>query len=1113
MKSRPRTASQQRVAAVSILGATSALAPGLGLAAAQNLSPAYSQNFDTLIASGSAAFVDDGTIAGWYSARTGTGATIVANDGSSNAGALYSYGTGTNAERALGTLGSGNAAVGNLLYGVRLVNNSADVVTALSVSYAGEQWRNSAAVVQTVDFTYQIGAAGLNSGAWTDVNALDFTSPVTGGTAGALNGNTVTNRATISGTISGLSLAPGQEIWLRWADIDHSGADHGLAIDDLSVTPTFSSGGDEPPAVVGTTPANGATAVPVNANIAVSFSEPVTAGGDAFALSCATSGPHTFALSSSGNTVFTLNPDADFANGEICVVTVAAAGVSDLDGTPDSMAADYFFSFTVATGGGAGLTPIYQIQGGGAASPMIGQTKTTSGVVTRINNNGFFIQDQAGDGNAATSDGILVFTGFAPAVSTGDLVQLSGTVAEFNTGASSNADTLAHPVTELTVPTGITVLSTGNTINPVAVPLPEAVNDDLERYEGMLVTLNGPLTASQNFFQGRYGQVTLSANGRLENPTNKYRPGTAEAIALADEDARRRILLDDGTSLQNPNPTPYIGADNTLRAGDTVASVTGVIDYGLATNDNTKFGDYKIHPTQAVSFARANARTAAPEAVGGNLKVASFNVLNYFTTFTNGTTAFGQTGQGCSLDGAVSAGNCRGADSSAEFTRQRTKIVAAIQAIDADVVGLMEIQNNGNTAAQNLVDGLNAAMGAGTYAVLPLPPQGTGTDAIRVAMIYKPASVTLAGSSFSDTDAIHDRPPLGQTFAAPNGQPFTVVVNHLKSKGSCPAGSSDVNADQGDGQGCWNNRRLLQAQRLRTWVAANAGADALLIGDLNAYGREDPIDDLASHGYVDVVGAFNSFGYSYVFDGAAGRLDHALATASLSTKVAAVKLWHINADEPSIIDYNLEFKQPACGSCGPDYYTATAYRSSDHDPVVVGLNLNDLDGDGLSDAIEALLGTNPNDLDSDDDGIPDGTEDANHDGVVGPGETNPANADTDGDGIQDGTELGYSAGVADPDGAGPLLGTNPAVFVPDADPATTSSPWQADTDGDGYNDGVEDPNHNGRVDAGEYDPLSSASFPPAQASVQVPMLPGWAMVLFGVVLAAMQWRMGKSRGS
>lgn len=806
-----------------------------------------------------------------------------------------------------------------------------------------------------------------------------------------------------------------------------------------------------------------------------------------------------------GSVIFTVVDDAQAEGAESALLTLSNPPAGYNLGVASQ-------TINIADNDGA-LTPIYQIQGSGSQSALLGQLITTSAVVTRLNNNGFFMQDALGDGDALTSDGIFVFTSSAPTVQVGQLIQLTGTVAEFNTGAAGNADTLAHKVTQLTSPSGISVISSGNVIAPLPVTLPETINDDLERYEGMLVTLAGPLTASQNYFQGRYGQVTLSVNGRMEIPTNKFRPNTAQAINLAYANVRSRIILDDGTSTQNPNPTPYIGVDNTLRAGDTVAQVTGVIDYGLATSSNTGFGDYKIHPTSAVSFSRANVRTNAPEMVAGNIKVASFNVLNFFTTFTDGTTADGLSGQGCSLGGNLAAGNCRGASNLAEFNRQRSKIIAAIGAINADVVGLMEIQNNGNVAVQNLVDGLNSALGAGTYAALPLPGAGSGDDAIRVAMIYKPASLALVGSAQSDTDAIHNRPPLLQTFASANGQQFSLVVNHFKSKGSCPdAGSDPTNEDAADGQGCWNGRRLLQAQRLRTWLASLGANHALIIGDLNAYAQEDPIIELTNNGYVDQIGAFNSFGYSYVFDGAAGRLDHAISSSALSPWVAGVKLWHINADEPSIIDYNLEFKQPACPACGPDYYTPGVFRSSDHDPVIVGLHLNDKDGDGLSDALEASLGSDPTDVDSDDDGLADGSEDANRNGSTDGSETSPSNADSDSDGLQDGTEKGVTTAIADPDGAGPLKGTNTTLFIADLDPASTTNPTSNDTDADGAPDGSEDNNHNGRFDAGEYDPLNPLSNPfGTGASRQVPLLPIWAMLLFAISLVALQQLKARTR--
>ena len=596
-------------------------------------------------------------------------------------------------------------------------------------------------------------------------------------------------------------------------------------------------------------------------------------------------------------------------------------------------------------GGGGGGTPVAAtipaIQGNAATSPLVGQLVVTSGVVTRVNSNGFFIQDLNGDGNPATSDGLFVFTSTTvyPDALPGNLVQVTGAVAEFASGAG----TAATPLTQIANPTSVSFQGSGYTLTPVTVTLPVAPGESLERYEGMLVRIESALTVQQNFLQARFGQLTLGV-GRHETPTNRYRPNSPQALALAELQARSRVMLDDGASTQNVNPTPYFGANGVPRAGDTVTNLVGTLDFGLSGTSSAGPGLYRLHPVAAPVFTATNPR---PRALAGldndKTKIAAMNVLNYFTTFTNGQTADGQTGQGCTVGSSTTAGNCRGANNLAEFQRQRDKIVRALAGLDADVVGLMEIQNNGNVAAQNLVDALNAQVRSGPWAVAPLPAQSTGTDAIRVAMIYKPAKVTLVGGAVSDTDPVNNRPTLAQTFAAPGGERFTVVVNHLKSKGSCPgAGDPDAagNLDAGDGQGCWNATRLQQAQRLRTFVAQlqqNSGTnDVLLVGDMNAYGQEDPIFELTSNGFVDQAARYNSFAYTYVFDGLAGRLDHAISSASMSPKIVATKLWNINADEQIAYDYNLEFKQPACATCAPDPANRyDPYRSSDHDPILV----------------------------------------------------------------------------------------------------------------------------------------------------------------------------------
>ncbi|MBC8075664.1 MAG: ExeM/NucH family extracellular endonuclease, partial [Chloroflexales bacterium] len=597
------------------------------------------------------------------------------------------------------------------------------------------------------------------------------------------------------------------------------------------------------------------------------------------------------------------------------------------------------------------LRTIPEIQGAGATTPFPNANVTVRGIVVgdlqgASGQNGFYIQDADGDGNTATSDGVFVFVpsasplfGFDVAV--GDAVQVSGRVTEFNT------------LTEIDFVTEITKCGTNTTLAPVVVDLPEPVNNDLERYEGMLISIAETLTVSQNFFQGRFGQVTLSSagtlfpGGRLYNPTNFYDAGSPQAIALADENARRLIVLDDGFGGQNPNPIPYIieggltgPADDTLRAGDTTPGIIGVLDFG-PINSNSNIRDYRVQPTQPVVFTRVNGRTDAPAAVGGNAKVSSFNVLNYFTTID-------QAGAQCFPSNMRS--DCRGADSALEFTRQRDKIVAAIMAIDADVLGLIEVENNGATAVGNLVDALNAEEGAGTYAFIadpigigPIDEPGEttypgGDDAIKVALIYQPARVTPLGAALAANDPAFEigRAPVSQAFQLnSNGAVFSVIINHFKSK-NCDPTPTGGNVDTG--QGCFNELRVQQAQALLGFIGSvqqSAGDnDVLVIGDLNAYGEEDPVQLLEAAGLVNLGERFvpEAERYSFVFDGQAGELDHALATSGLNQQASGATIWHINADEPSVIDYNTEFKPQ-------DLYAPTPYRSSDHDPAVIGFNL------------------------------------------------------------------------------------------------------------------------------------------------------------------------------
>jgi len=572
---------------------------------------------------------------------------------------------------------------------------------------------------------------------------------------------------------------------------------------------------------------------------------------------------------------------------------------------------------------GDAATLIHTIQGSGATSPEEGNKHVVEGVVvgdfqdTATELSGFFLQEEDGDadGDAATSEGIFVNdNGFAD-VDMGDVVRVKGEVDEaFGLTQLESITDLAECADQV------------GGASAASVTLPVAV--DLEPYEGMGVNFAQTLYATDNFNWHRFGEVVLSVGGVLDNPTDVVPPG-APALALQDLNNRSQVQLDDGSSLSSSDPAfdppSYISADGTMRRGDTVDGLTGALGYA--------FGAYEVHPTASVSFTRVNDRDPAPD-VGGTIQVGAFNVLNYFTTIDN-------AGPIC---GPLFDQGCRGADSADEFTRQRDKIIDAIVELDAEVLGLMEIENAAdNTPEADLVAGLNAVAGAGTYAYVETPG-GVGNDAIRVSLLYQPGEVTLVGDfAILDTSVDPDfnddknRAVLAQTFEEnATGEVFTVAVNHLKSKGSACDDVGDP--DAGDLQGNCNGVRTAGAIAQANWLAGDptgsGDPDFLITGDLNAYAQEDPIVALEDAGYNDLIQIFDGLdAYSFVFFGQGGYLDHAMATPSLTDKVTGATHWHINADEPRGLDYNLDANNQA------SLYNPDEWRASDHDPVLVGLDM------------------------------------------------------------------------------------------------------------------------------------------------------------------------------
>ena len=768
--------------------------------------------------------------------------------------------------------------------------------------------------VQQVALQFRVGSSG------------NFTNVPAGYVADATTGPSLATLVTPVSVVLPAAADNQPLVQVRMITTNAAGSDEWVGIDDISVT---GSTADAAPTVSSTTPANGAVDVAVDANITINFSEAVDVTGNWFDIACAGSGSHT-ATVSGGLQNFTLDPDADFADGELCTVTVFAANVTDqdTDDPPDNMAANHVFSFTTADVQLCGdpATLIHTIQGSGLTSPLNGTPNTViEGVVVGDYQaagqfGGFYVQEEDADADAdpATSEGLFVFnTSFG--VNVGDKVRVKGTVTEFSN------------LTELASVSVVLVCSTDNSITPATVNLPVSSLNDWEAFEGMLIDIPQNLTVTENFTLGRFGEVSLSVGGRLLNPTMVTTPGAA-ANALQNLNDRSRIILDDANNQQNIDPTRYpaggLSALNTLRSGDTVNGLSGVLDQ--------RFGAYRVQPVGSISFNATNPRPAAPDPVDGTLKVSAMNVLNYFTTLD-------APGSGPFICGPLAILECRGANSPAEFTRQRDKIISAIIGLDADVIGLMELENNATAAIQDLVNGLNDEAGAGTYAFINT---GTiGTDAIKVGLIYRPAAVTPVGahaildSSFDPQfiDTLN-RPVLAQTFEQNvNGQRFTVAVNHLKSKGSNCNAVGDP--DTGDGQGNCNVTRTDAAAVLVNWLATDptgsGDPDFLIIGDLNSYAMEGPITAIKNAGYTNLIDAFLSLdAYSFVFQGQSGYLDHALSNPSLTPQVTGATEWHVNADEPIALDYNLEFKTPNHQST---LYDPGTYRSSDHDPLIVGL--------------------------------------------------------------------------------------------------------------------------------------------------------------------------------
>lgn len=609
---------------------------------------------------------------------------------------------------------------------------------------------------------------------------------------------------------------------------------------------------------------------------------------------------------------------------------------------------------------------IPEIQGTGEESPLVGTEVVTTGVVTAVPEFlfGFYLQTPGTGGaeraQGAASDGVFVYFPRGAGdvtVQPGQHVRVTGEVAEF-AGATQVVSSQAD-VERLDTPAEPVTAYAGEW------PATDAAKESLE---GMLVDVSAEeFTVTNTYSTNQFGEVGLALGDTpLLQPTEVAdAQDTAAIAAVVADNAARAIVLDDGSSTdytRNGSLTPpYVSTTAPVRVG---ASATFTEPVVLTEGGSPSNPTYRFQPTVSVSGPDYTAtspavfedtRTAAPEQVGGDVSVASFNVLNYFTTLGDadddnvgdgGCTAFtDRAGDGNNVRGGCDQ---RGAWDPQDFSRQQEKIVAAINALDADVVGLMEIENSArlgeeaDEATRSLVAALNAGAGFEKWAANPSSselPATSEQDVITNAIIFQPAAVERVGESRalgeqSGAGEAFDnaREPLGQVFApVGGGEELLVVVNHFKSKGS--------GEDDGTGQGNANPDRVAQATALRDWVpgiAADTGTEAIvLLGDFNSYAQEDPMQVLYEAGYENTTDSAETPEWSYSFSGLSGSLDHVLANGAAMEALTGVDTWNINSGESVALEYS-RFNVHAT-----DFHQSGPFRSSDHDPVKIGLDLVD----------------------------------------------------------------------------------------------------------------------------------------------------------------------------
>lgn len=963
---------------------------------------ANTQNFDTL-SNTAGSTTNNLTITGWFMTETGGGARdneqYAVDTGGSNTGDTYSYGAAGSTERALGGLRSGTLVPN---FGACYTNNTGGTITSLAIAYTGEQWRlGTTARTDTLGFQYSTNATDLTTGTWTSVAALNFVSPDTG-TVGAKNGNSASNQTALSSTISSLSIANGATFWIRWTDTDASGADDGLAVDDFSLTPN--GGGPVTPSlsINDVTQAEGDSGT-TTFSFTVSLSSPAGAGGVSFDIATA-DGTATTA-------------DADYVGKSLTSQTIASGNSTytfdvTVNGDTTVEANQSFFvnvtnvtGATVTDGQGQGtinnddfpITLIHDVQGPGSSSPIVGSSVFVRGIVTARTGSGFFLQEEDADvdADAATSEGIFVFTSSAPpaAAAVGNNVTVNGTVAEFVPSASP----WNPPVTELTSPT-VTQNSTGNSL-PAAIDLNTQlagatyVVDTFERWEGMRVSVSdldvvapsdgsinestGVVTSDHTFFGVIGGVPRPFREPGLPVTEAPFYPGYAGPVF--DQNMERIRVRGRGQS----------GSTLTfdVAVGDGITGLVGVLDVFA--------GNYTILPDPASapvivpgsnpSFARL---PAADE-----ITVSGANLLRFYDDINDGA--------GPNNGDAVA--------STTTYNNRLEKAARVIcQAMNApDIIGTVEVEKKAVLDALAAKIDVIASSGCATAPhYVAYLVEGNDVGGIDAGFLVKTAevsagvprvtvnSVTQQGlcTLFKDASGnnvltpvpawnngcatqgsfLNDRPPLflDATVHAANGaaEDITVVANHLRSLNNANTFGSGSNGYATDGARV-RAKRQQQAVELANMIQQrqvnDPGERMILVGDFNVFEFNDGLGDslgtimgtpaadsatVVPNDGADLVNPdLTSLAnlnppaerYSYSFDGNAQSLDHALANQVTLTDFS------VDEDHARI---NSDFPQVDFG----DFTAGSVLRISDHDPVVVYLGANSFSTADLYTSVSAV---------------------------------------------------------------------------------------------------------------------------------------------------------------